>query len=98
MGLIQAFEITFELAWKVMKDYLEYSGFEVNSPRAAIKQAFQSLLITDGQTWLNALDGRNITAHVYDESKAIAVEQTIRNSYAQLLGRFAEKMRYLAHA
>ena len=25
-GLIQRFEFTYELAWKTLKDYLEYSG------------------------------------------------------------------------
>ena len=31
-GFIQCFEYTFELAWKVLKDYLEYNGFEVKTP------------------------------------------------------------------
>ena len=40
-GIIQFFEMSFELSWKVLKDYLEEQGFEdVKSPRAAIKQAF----------------------------------------------------------
>ena len=26
-GTIQRYEFTFELAWKIMKDYLEYNGF-----------------------------------------------------------------------
>jgi len=38
-GIIQFYEMAFELAWKVMKDYLEQLGFTVNSPRDAIKQA-----------------------------------------------------------
>ena len=32
-GLIQFFEISFELAWKTLKDYLESEGFLINSPR-----------------------------------------------------------------
>ena len=47
-GLIQFYEMAFELAWKVQKDYLEYNGFTVKSPRATIKQAFQSDIITNG--------------------------------------------------
>jgi nucleotidyltransferase substrate binding protein (TIGR01987 family) len=39
-GLIQFFEMSFELGWKVLKDYLEEEGFTVESPRDAIKQAF----------------------------------------------------------
>ena len=41
-GLIQCFEYTFELAWKTMKDYLEFEGYEVKSPRSTIQTAFQN--------------------------------------------------------
>jgi nucleotidyltransferase substrate binding protein (TIGR01987 family) len=27
-GIIQFFEMSFELSWKTIKDYLEYNGFE----------------------------------------------------------------------
>lgn len=43
-GLIQTYEFTFELAWKTLKDYLEAEGFTVPSPRATLRQAFQTLL------------------------------------------------------
>ncbi|MDC3413872.1 nucleotidyltransferase substrate binding protein [Aquibacillus sp. 3ASR75-286] len=45
---MQFFETTFELAWKVLKDYLEVEGFVANSPRESIKQAFQVEIIEDG--------------------------------------------------
>lgn len=51
-GMIQFFEMTFELAWKLLKDYQEEEGFIVKSPRDAIKQAFQYQLIKNGQAWL----------------------------------------------
>jgi nucleotidyltransferase substrate binding protein (TIGR01987 family) len=47
-GIIRFFEMTFELAWKVLKDYLESQGYMVKSPREAIKQAFQIGLIAEG--------------------------------------------------
>ena len=55
-GLIQFFEISFELAWKTMKDYLESEGYLLKSPREVIKQAFQIELINKGEIWLNALN------------------------------------------
>ena len=80
-GLIQFFEMSFELAWKVLKDYLEAEGFTVESPRDAIKQAFQAGLLEDGHVWMEALKDRNLTVHTYEEKIALAVEEKIRNSY-----------------
>ena len=87
-GLIQFFEISFELAWKTLKDYLEEEGFTVNSPRDAIKQAFNVGLLEDGHIWIDALKDRNLTVHTYEEKIAIAVEQKIRSSYFPALQLF----------
>ncbi|MBN1627239.1 MAG: nucleotidyltransferase substrate binding protein [Deltaproteobacteria bacterium] len=84
-GLIQFYEMSFELAWKLMKDYLDELGFTVNSPREAIKQAFQSGIIENGQEWIDALEDRNLTTHTYDEGTAEKVVSTIRTSYFPML-------------
>lgn len=84
-GLIQFFEMAFELSWKLLKDYQEAEGFAINSPRDAIKQAFQSGIITAGHDWINALDDRNLTTHTYNEKIAAEVEQKIRHTYYPLL-------------
>ncbi len=89
-GLIQFFEISFELAWKVLKDYLEDEGFTVVSPRDAIKQAFQAGLLDDGHVWIDALKDRNLTVHTYEEKIALAVEQKIRSVYFPALQGFAQ--------
>ena len=67
-GLIQFFEVAFELSWKTLKDYLEAGGFQVKSPREVLKQAFQSGIIQDGHAWMEALEDRNLTAHTYNEA------------------------------
>ena len=85
-GIIQFFEMSFELSWKVLKDYLEEQGFEdVISPRAAIKQAFEIGIIENGHGWLELLQDRNLTAHTYDEEKANEMEQLIHKNYFPLL-------------
>lgn len=85
-GIIQFFEVTYELAWKLMKDYLEYQGFtDIMSPRSAIKQSFESGLILDGHSWMELLLDRNLTAHTYDEDKAAQVENLIRDKYFPVL-------------
>lgn len=80
-GIIQFYEMAFELAWKLMKDYLEHLGYTVNSPRDAIKQAFQIGILDDGQLWMDALSDRTLTTHTYDENKAIEVVAKIRTDY-----------------
>lgn len=84
-GLIQFFEMAFEQSWKLLKDFQEAEGFTIASPRQAIKQAFQSGLVTDGHAWISALEDRNLTTHTYNEQTADLVEQKIRNDYFPLL-------------
>ncbi|MFH0734685.1 MAG: HI0074 family nucleotidyltransferase substrate-binding subunit [bacterium] len=81
MGLIQAFEIVFELAWKTIKDYLMELGFDEKSPRDALKQAYQSGIITEGHTWMEALSNRNETVHTYDDKLAEEMDNKIREKY-----------------
>ena len=91
-GLIKCFEYTFELAWKTMKDYLEMEGFNVKSPRSAIKTAFQVQLISDGHTWIDALEKRNLMAHTYDENKADEAATLIREDYYKIINELYFKL------
>ncbi|NQY75362.1 MAG: nucleotidyltransferase substrate binding protein [Candidatus Margulisbacteria bacterium] len=84
-GLIQIFEFTFELGWKTLKDLLEEEGFSPKTPRDAIKFALQAGHISDGHTWLDALEKRNLMAHTYDEEKATMAIDLIKNRYALIL-------------
>lgn len=84
-GLIQFFEVAFELSWKVMKDYLISEGYDVKSPREAIKTAFDYGLISDGAKWLEALEKRNLAAHTYDESILDELEELITHTYYPMM-------------
>lgn len=84
-GAIQFFEITFELSWKLMKDYLEYLGYSIKSSRETIKTAFSIGIIENGEVWLKALMDRNLTTHTYDENDADEIYENIKNSYFSLL-------------
>jgi len=67
IALIGSFSFTFELAWKTLKDYLYYSGVDLNLPREIIKHSYSSNLIKNGQIWIDMLDERNLMSHVYDQ-------------------------------
>ena len=92
-GLIQFFKAAFELSWKTMKDYLEAQGFLVKTPRETIKQAFQIELIGDGETWLQALEDRNLTTHTYDEETALQMERLIKETYFPVMKDFYDKLK-----
>lgn len=84
-GIIQFFEMSYELAWNTMKDYLQDQGFvDITSPRSAIKKAFEVGLIEDGHNWMQLLSDRNLTSHVYDEAKATEIETLIQERYYPL--------------
>ncbi len=84
-GIIRFYEVAFELSWKLMKDYLESLGFDVQSPRTAIKQAFQSNIINDGELWIEALEARNLTSHIYNEDTTNLVVNNIKDKYYSLM-------------
>lgn len=81
VALIGAFEFTFELAWKTLKDYLKFGGINVSIPREVIKQSFHHKLIEDGEIWISMLEDRNILSHVYDDIKAKDAVKSIETKY-----------------
>lgn len=85
-GVIQRFEYTWELAWKLIADILEDDGvtFETKTPKAVIRAAFSARLIADGDDWLDALDARNKMAHTYNEADFEEVIEEIRSTYFDL--------------
>ena len=89
-GLIQFFEVTFELAWKVMKDFLSAEGYEVKSPRESIKTAFEYGLIQNGILWLEALEKRNLASHTYDDKILEELEELIIHTYYPILDDLKE--------
>lgn len=85
-GMVQFFEMTFELSWKVLKDYLEAEeAMVVKSPKETLKTAIQFELIGNVYAWMDALSDRNLTTHTYDEDLASEVEYKIRTTYYPML-------------
>lgn len=42
-GIIQFYEITFDLSWKLLKDWLEEQGYSnLNAPKSVLKKASKS--------------------------------------------------------
>lgn len=91
-GLIQRYEYTHELAWKVMKDYAEYQGITgISGSRDAIRQTFQFGLIDD-ENWMRSIYDRNLTSHQYDEETAQEIVEKITDIYYPLFVKYEKVM------
>nr|WP_319538480.1 nucleotidyltransferase substrate binding protein [uncultured Methanospirillum sp.] len=96
-GFIKTFEFTFELAWKVMKDYIMYQGDpDVMGSRDVIRKAFSLGLIKDGDTWISMIASRNLTSHTYDEKTMEETLALIAGEYHPLFEAFLERMEQIA--
>lgn len=96
-GLVQRFEFTHELSWKLMKAYAEYQGFDgIGGSRDATRKAFEMSLISDGLSWMDMIKSRNETSHNYDGSMADDVVDSIINRFYPLLAEFYQKMNSLS--
>ena len=92
-GLVQRFEYTFELAWKVMQDLLLYKGYEfMLGPNGTLKMAFEDGLITDHDAWRRMAKSRNTLSHVYDEDEVRPIVELIFSDYAPLLKSLDEAL------
>ncbi len=92
-GVIQRFEFTFELAWKSLKEYMEDQGIapDLTYPKAVLKKAFADGTIDSEQEWLDMLDARNVTSHVYSDEQAAKVVADICDRFMgplEALARF----------
>lgn len=83
-GIIQRFEFVFELYWKTFKAIVEHEGFRANSPRDSIRKAFAAGLIEDEAAWIELLEARNLTAHIYDEATARRIHDRVRERMTAL--------------
>ena len=91
-GTLHRFEFTFELAWKTMKDLMEYNGIigATGSPREVLKNAFQNGIIEDGETWINMMLARNSLSHLYDEEVSRKIYKDIKEKYIVLIEKLNE--------
>lgn len=91
-GLIQRYEYTHELAWKVMKDYEEYQGItDIMGSRDAIRVALRAGILDDDR-WMDTISDRNLTSHNYDDETAKHIVNNVINVYYPLFVKFETTM------
>jgi nucleotidyltransferase substrate binding protein (TIGR01987 family) len=69
-GLIQRFEFTIEIAWKTLRDFLIYQGYQTGtSPKEVFRFAAKEEIIQSAEPFFNCLETRNQLSHDYSQSK-----------------------------
>lgn len=80
-GVIQRFEFTFELLWKCVKVMLEDQGIQAKTPKECLKAAFRVGLIENEEAFLDMLEDRNRTSHIYSRDQSEKIFQRIREAH-----------------
>ena len=92
-GTIHRFELTTELAWKTIREYLlAMEVSDINSPRAVMKEAFSNDIITEEEKWIQILRDRNSTSHIYDQEEADEIYSRIANEHIILFDALLETL------
>ncbi len=95
-GLIQSFEFTHELAWNVLKVYLEDKGITgLIGSKDVTRIAFRNSLIEQGEDWMKMIEDRNLTSHTYDPAIAQPVVEDILERFYPAFERMTEKFSVL---
>lgn len=82
-GMIQAFEFTYDLAWKTLQDILrEYKRPNDNGgPSVILAQALADGYIQDEEGWKELKKSRELSSHTYDEETADEIASNIVELY-----------------
>ena len=95
-GLIQGFEFTHELAWNMLKDFLEAQGISgLIGSRDAIRTAFKNGLIQEGETWMEMIKARNLSSHTYQLELANRLAAEILQRFYPAFVALEQKMQEL---
>lgn len=97
-GVIQRFEFTLELSWKILKTYLMNEGIDcVNTPKSVVREAYKAGIIKNGEIWIEMIDDRNLTTHIYSQSMADDIYLRITKKYfkeLELLFHYLKEMNF----
>lgn len=90
-GLVQGFEFTHELAWNVLKDYLEDAGVSgIIGSKGATREAFKNGLLEDGEAWMDMIKARNLSSHTYNTETAEEIVEDILTRFYPAFEQFAK--------
>jgi nucleotidyltransferase substrate binding protein (TIGR01987 family) len=83
-SLIKRFELTYDLLWKYLREYMIFTGGGVaDSPRKVFQECLSLGLTNRAETdeLIDLIEDRNLTTHVYDEELADRVANEIQKHH-----------------
>jgi nucleotidyltransferase substrate binding protein (TIGR01987 family) len=83
-GTIQRFEFTFELFWKTLRRFLQREGVDTASPKNTLRNAYRRGLLDRERLWLDMLEDRNRSSHVYNAEMARDLFGRLPSHYREL--------------
>jgi len=89
--VVKRFEFTFEMSWKAIKRYLDYVGMACKNPRSCFMEAFAQGLIDDETLWLDMIEMRNRSSHIYNEQEIRGILDRLE-AYSEGFGRLKEQL------
>lgn len=92
-GVIQRFEFTFELLWKTLKIFLRDRGIEVKTPKDSMAESFKVGWIQDEETFLDMLEDRDKTSHIYDKETSEVIFERIKSRYVRAVKEVLDKLK-----
>ena len=94
--VVKRFEFTYEMSWKAIKRYLDYTGIGCSGPRTCFKEAYAQKIIRDEAVWLDMIEQRNLSSHIYDEDEIKEILGKItdyRNAFGDLLHTLEDRLK-----
>ncbi|QSV44847.1 HI0074 family nucleotidyltransferase substrate-binding subunit [Geobacter benzoatilyticus] len=91
------FEFTYEMSWKAIKRGLDYMGIEAAYPRICFKEAYAIGLITNQDVWIDMIEQRNLSSHVYNQDEVrgiLAKLETYRDNFDELYQALMQKLEH----
>lgn len=89
--VVKRFEFTYEMSWKTIKRYMDFIGIDCPNPRSCFKEALVQGLITDETVWLDMIERRNLSSHMYDEDEIKEILQKV-NDYVMAFENLNESI------
>lgn len=93
-SVVQRFEFTHEVAWKLMLSYCKFVSPEEQTlgSKDSTRWAFHAGLLENGEVWMDMIWARNTTSHTYDGDVAESIIAKIVDVFYPEMIKFHDVM------